>query len=66
MNFQDLLTAISTVGFPIACCIYLIYSRSKADERYTETISRLKETVDNNTIAMIKIASKLGVDADGK
>jgi len=66
MNFQDLLTAISTVGFPIACCIYLIYSRSKADERYTETINRLKETVDNNTIAMIKIASKLGVDADGK
>lgn len=65
MNFQDLLTAISTVGFPIACCIYLIYSRSKADERYTETINRLKETVDNNTIAMIKIASKLGVDADG-
>lgn len=66
MNFQDLLTAISTVGFPIACCIYLIYSRSKADERYTETINRLKETVDNNTIAMIKIASKLGVDANGK
>lgn len=66
MNFQDLLTAISTVGFPIACCIYLIYSRSKADERYTETINRLKETVDNNTIAMIKIASKLGVDADDK
>lgn len=66
MNFQDLLTAISTVGFPITCCIYLIYSRSKADERYTETINRLKETVDNNTIAMIKIASKLGVDADGK
>lgn len=66
MNFQDLLTAISTVGFPIACCIYLIYSRSKADERYTETINRLKETVDNNTIAMIKIASKLGVDANDK
>lgn len=66
MNFQDLLTAISTVGFPIACCIYLIYSRSKADERYTETINRLKETIDNNTIAMIKIASKLGVDTDGK
>lgn len=66
MNFQDLLTAISTVGFPITCCIYLIYSRSKADERYTETINRLKETVDNNTIAMIKIASKLGVDADDK
>ena len=66
MTFQDILTAISTVGFPITCCIYLIYSRSKADERYTETINRLKETVDNNTIAMIKIASKLGVDADGK
>lgn len=66
MDFESILQAISTVGFPIACCIYLIYSRSKADERYAETITRLKETVDNNTIAMIKIASKLGVDADDK
>lgn len=66
MDFNAILQAISTVGFPIACCIYLIYSRQKADERYTATIEKLKETVDNNTIAMIKIASKLGVDADGK
>lgn len=66
MGLQDLLTAISTVGFPIAACIYLIYSRQKADERYTATIEQLRATVDNNTIAMIKIASKLGVDADGK
>ena len=66
MDFESILTSISTVGFPIVCCIYLIYSRQKADERYTATIEKLKETVDNNTIAMIKIASKLGVDADDK
>ena len=66
MSFQDILTAISTVGFPIACCIYLIYSRQKADERYTDALNSLKETVTNNTVALIKLASKIGVDEDGK
>ena len=66
MDFQSALTAISTVGFPIVACFYLIHKMDKTEERYTETINKLKETVDNNTIAMIKIASKLGVDTDGK
>lgn len=66
MELNTIITAISTVGFPIFACIYLIYSRQKADERYSETIGQLRATVDNNTIAMIKIASKLGVDVDGK
>lgn len=66
MDFQNVLTAISTVGFPIVACFYLIRKMEKTEERYTETINRLKETVDNNTIAMIKIASKLGVDTDVK
>lgn len=64
MDYQSVLTGISTVGFPIIACIYLIKKMDKTEERYTETINKLKETIDNNTKAMIKIACKLGVDTD--
>lgn len=64
MDFNAILQAISTVGFPIACCIYLIYSNNKSNEQHTEQVEKLRQTIDNNTKVMIKICSKMGVDED--
>lgn len=64
MDFNAILQAISTVGFPIACCIYLIYSNNKNNEHHTEEVEKLRQTIDNNTKVMIKICSKIGVDGD--
>jgi len=38
----DLIEVISTVGFPIAVSIYLLYSREKAIAKMTEAINELK------------------------
>lgn len=51
--------AISTVGFPIAMCIYLIYSGKKRDEKYTQCIEDLRKTVENNTIVITTIKDHL-------
>lgn len=64
MDFTTLVSAISTVGFPIACCIYLIYSNNKADEKHSEEIEKLRITVQNNTEVMIKICERLGLNDD--
>lgn len=64
MDFNAILQAISTVGFPIACCIYLIYSNNKSNEQNIEQVEKLRQTIDNNTKVMIKICSKMGVDED--
>lgn len=56
---------IGSLGFPIACCIYLIYSNNKANEAHKEEVDKLRVTVENNTKVMIKLCTKLGVDADG-
>lgn len=45
MDFNALMQAISTVGFPIVCCGVLFYQNSKL----TETISDLKITLVENT-----------------
>lgn len=64
MDMSAITTLISSVGFPIACCIYLIYSNQKAAEKHSEEVEKLRETVDNNTKVMLKLCSKLGVDYD--
>lgn len=46
---QELIQAVSTVGFPIACCCFLLWQNSKQDQYNREQQQKLRETIDNNT-----------------
>ena len=48
MDYNAIMSAISTVGFPIVCCGVLFYQNNKL----TETITNLKETIADNTTAI--------------
>lgn len=61
---NDFVSIISSVGFPIACCIYLIYVNNKNEEKHAEEVEKLRITVENNTKVMNKLCIKLGVNAD--
>lgn len=65
MTFNDISTFFSTVGVPTGLCIYMIYVNYKNNEKHAEEIEKLRETVENNTRAMIKLCAKMGVDTDG-
>lgn len=60
----DVLSIISQVGFPIAMCLYLLYSQRESEKRHFEEVDKLRETVENNTKVMIKLCTKLGVEVD--
>lgn len=46
---NELIQAASTVGFPIACCCFLLWQNSKQDQYNREQQAKLRETIDNNT-----------------
>ena len=48
MDFNTIMSAISTIGFPIVCCGVLFYQNNKL----VETITNLKETIADNTTAI--------------
>ena len=58
-NMDVIMQAISTVGFPIAMCVYLIYTGKRRDEKYTQCIEDLRKTVENNTIVIQTIKDHL-------
>lgn len=64
MDISAITNLISSVGFPIACCIYLIYSNNKIAEKHADEMEKMRQTVENNTKAMIKLCAKIGVDYD--
>lgn len=64
MDINVITQIISTVGFPIACCIYLVYNQNKAEERHKDEVDKLRSSLDNNTKVMNKICAILKIEED--
>lgn len=57
---------ISSVGFPIACCIFLFWNQSRTEDRHKEEVEKLRASLDNNTRVMTRICDRLNIDPDEK
>lgn len=60
MNANDITTLISSLGFPIVCCGALFYANIKQNSAWQETIGKITDALNNNTIALTKLTDKLG------
>lgn len=70
MDFQAILTAVTTVGFPIVCCLimmwYVKYSTDKnreemasLNEKHKEEMGEVTSAINNNTLALQKLCDAL-------
>lgn len=53
---QAIVQGISTVGFPIACCCFLLWQGSKQDQYNREQMEKLRATIDENTKTLERLA----------
>ena len=61
---ETIIQAISTVGFPIAMCIALVFQGIKIIDSLQHEIKELRTTINNTNLVMQRILDKLGVDED--
>lgn len=54
-----ILTAISTVGFPVVVSCALFWKMNKQDEDHKQEMTKVTEAINNNTIALTKLIDKL-------
>ena len=70
MDVSAILSAISTVGFPIACCIAMAwYVKDQTDKnreeiakinaQHKDEMSEVTHAINNNTLALQKLCDKL-------
>lgn len=62
---DEIVTAISTVGFPIVCTLILLYLLVKENEQHKEEMSSIKDTIQNNTIVLSELKQLLNDLLDG-
>ena len=56
---QMIITAISTVGFPIVMCGALFWKMDKQDKEHKEEMNKSTEAINNNTIVLQKLMQML-------
>ena len=59
MEFQEVSTLISNVGFPIAMCLLLLNRMGTQDKVYRETEVKLRQVIAENTKAINKLTMDL-------
>lgn len=61
-HMQELLTAISTVGWPIVCTLLMMIGIYKLEATHKEETDKLAEALNNNTKAIIELKARLEED----
>lgn len=57
MNVNDLISAISTVGFPIVCCGVMFWQSTQVTKMHKEESEKWQEALTNNTLALQKLVT---------
>lgn len=60
MDTNAIVQVISSLGFPIACCIAMFWQNNRLNESHQEEITKLNEAINNNTIALNHLIDKIG------
>lgn len=64
MNINEVLTAVSTVGFPIVMCGALLKLGYVLLDKLDKELDSLRTTINNNTTVMQRILDKLRIDEE--
>lgn len=61
---QDIMTAITTVGFPIVACIGMGVYIKYITDKYDTARSEMTQALNNNTIALTVLAENLKKESE--
>ena len=66
MDMSIITTLISNFGFPIFAFVMIFYYMIKEKESHKEEMTKVTEALNNNTIALNKLAERMGVNEDDR
>lgn len=58
---NEIVQIVSTVGFPIAMCLILVWRMREQDEKHSDEIKSMTEALNKNTVVMERLCAHLEV-----
>ena len=66
MDYNTIVQFINGVGFPIACCVALFCQSNKQNENHAKEMNELKDVIENNTLILKEISTKINIESEVK
>lgn len=60
VELETVVSLITNMGFPIACVVALFWYLNKERDEHKAETQRLADAINNNTVVMEKILTKMG------
>lgn len=57
---NEIMTAVSSVGFPIVMCVIIFYYMEKESESHKDEVNGLKEVLTDLKISITQLTDKIG------
>lgn len=57
MEVDSLISLFSTVGFPVAMCVALIWYMVKLNDKHDKQVQDLNKTIQNNTTVLTELST---------
>jgi len=64
MGYDEILQAITTVGFPIVMCGILMWFIYKLIQNHKEETEQFTDALNKNTLVLQKVCDKLGQESE--
>lgn len=62
MDVGSITQIVSTVGFPIAMCVALLWYNKDLTDKHKQETEQFTEALNNNTLILQKLCDTLGVE----
>ena len=64
MDIGSITQIISTVGFPIAMCVSLLWYIKDMGDKHKQETEKFTEALNNNTLVLQKLCDTIGVERE--
>lgn len=64
MEFESVLQAITTVGFPIVMCLVLLWYINKMVDTHKEETKAFTDALNKNTTVLERVCDKLNIESE--
>lgn len=66
MDLTSITNLISTIGFPIAISLVLMWYIMKLNDNHSNEVKALTNALNNNTVILQRVCDKLDLELDSK
>lgn len=64
MDAATITQIVSTVGFPIAMCVALLWYIKEISDKHKQETEKFTEALNNNTLVLQKLCDTIGVERE--